>query len=403
MRSSKFSKTAKTLFVLIAVLFLSATLATAKPIIIKLGHCNAPGETDPYHLTATYFAEALEEIAPEKAIPLNRPDTAFRLESGNTAWMAKYPATGAFLPLESGKPGSGTGLLVSTGITFNADGSSMERDSEATREFMQLAWNGRELHVTDRTYVTALDGIALKGTPMSSFLMDGNGFLAPFTTDRGTVVFRFEFESGKWTCVAHGRPFGKSRSTDEALPVSSPEMEPSIQKAHGCYWIHTRGHDPVGRLYRSEDGLDYKLVREQPMHTVPQALNQGLDGNLYLATNPFPASPAVWIRNPLVLLPLDKDGYGDPIVVHDEDGIRNDTGDSIPFIDHAVASNVSLEGRRRHLLWYRVCDLKERTAYPYQTDLAKLIGKPKPKRPTSGLYLAEIEYSPGEQRPSAAD
>ena len=64
MRSSKFSKTAKTLFVLIAVLFLSATLATAKPIIIKLGHCNAPGETDPYHLTATYFAEALEEIAP---------------------------------------------------------------------------------------------------------------------------------------------------------------------------------------------------------------------------------------------------------------------------------------------------------------------------------------------------
>jgi len=64
MRSSKFSKTAKTLFVLIAVLFLSATLATAKPIILKLGHCNAPGKTDPYHLTATYFAEALEEIAP---------------------------------------------------------------------------------------------------------------------------------------------------------------------------------------------------------------------------------------------------------------------------------------------------------------------------------------------------
>ena len=139
------------------------------------------------------------------------------------------------------------------------------------------------------------------------------------------------------------------------------------------------------------------------MHTVPQALNQGLDGNLYLATNRFPASPAVWIRNPLVLLPLDKDGYGDPIVVHDEGGIRNDTGDSIPFIDHAVASNVSLEGRRRHLLWYRVCDLKERTAYPYQTDLAKLIGKPRPKRPTSGLYLAEIVYSPGEQIPSGAD
>ncbi len=64
MRPSKFSKTFKTLFLLVAVLFLSATLATAKPIILKLGHCNAPGPTDPYHLTATYFAEALEEIAP---------------------------------------------------------------------------------------------------------------------------------------------------------------------------------------------------------------------------------------------------------------------------------------------------------------------------------------------------
>jgi len=59
MRPSKFSKTFKTLFLLVAVLFLSATLATAKPIILKLGHCNAPGPTDPYHLTATYFAEAL--------------------------------------------------------------------------------------------------------------------------------------------------------------------------------------------------------------------------------------------------------------------------------------------------------------------------------------------------------
>ena len=64
MRSSIFSKTSRTFFMLIAVFFLLSTLAIAKPITIKIGHCNAPGKTDPYHLTATYFAEALEEIAP---------------------------------------------------------------------------------------------------------------------------------------------------------------------------------------------------------------------------------------------------------------------------------------------------------------------------------------------------
>ena len=64
MRSTSMFKTTKTFFLFVAVLFLSATVAGAGPIVIKLGHCNAPGKTDPYHLTATYFAEALEQIAP---------------------------------------------------------------------------------------------------------------------------------------------------------------------------------------------------------------------------------------------------------------------------------------------------------------------------------------------------
>ena len=350
-----------------------------------------------------YVFSSVKEIAPERAMPLNRPDPKFRLRSGNTAWMAKYPASGAFLPLGrerkngGGRHGQGTGLLVSTGMSFNADGSSLEQNSECAVEFMQLDWNGRELTVRDRTYVTVLDGLALKGTAISPFLVDGNGFLAPFSTDCGTVVFRFEFQSGQWRSVAHGHPFGKGGSKDLALPVFDSEMEPSIQKSNGRYWVHTRGADPVGRLYRSTDGLDYELYREQALHTVPQVLNAGPDGDLYLATNPSPSSPAVWLRNPLVILPLGKDGYGAPIIVHDEGGIRCDTGDSIPFVDHAVGCNVFLEGRWRHLLWYRVCDLKERTAYSFQTELARLIGTPKPRKPTSGLYLAEIVFNSGAQ------
>lgn len=334
-----------------------------------------------------YVFSSLPEIAPAHARPLNRPDVEFRLKSGNTAWLAKYPATGAFLPLEPRRPGSGTGLLVSTGMTFNADGSSIEQNSEHTTEFIQLAWDGRDLSVRNRAYVTELDGLVLRGTALSAFLVDEDAFLAPFATAGGMAVFRFEFQRQQWTCITHGQPFG-----------SSTEMEPSIQKANGYYWVHTRGADPVGRLYRSRDGLDYELFREQALHTVPQSLNVGLDGDLYLATNPFPVSPAVWLRNPLVILPLSKDGYGAPIIVHDEGGIRGDNGDSIPFVDHAVGCNVFLEGRWRHLLWYRVCDLKERTAYSFQPELAKLIGTPKPRLSTSGLYLAEIVFNPGEQR-----
>jgi hypothetical protein len=37
------------------------------------------------------------------------------------------------------------------------------------------------------------------------------------------------------------------------------------------------------------------LLFEHPNHTVPQVLNQGLDGSLYLATNPGPG----WLRNPI--------------------------------------------------------------------------------------------------------
>lgn len=57
-------KPAKVFLLVMSTLLLSVTLATAKPITIKLGHCNAPSKTDPYHLTSLYFAEALEEFAP---------------------------------------------------------------------------------------------------------------------------------------------------------------------------------------------------------------------------------------------------------------------------------------------------------------------------------------------------
>ena len=64
MKSCNFSKTSKTIVLLLAILFLSASLAAAKPITLRLGFATAAGKTDPYNLTATNFKNALEEIAP---------------------------------------------------------------------------------------------------------------------------------------------------------------------------------------------------------------------------------------------------------------------------------------------------------------------------------------------------
>jgi hypothetical protein len=80
------------------------------------------------------------------------------------------------------------------------------------------------------------------------------------------------------------------------------------------------------------------------------------------------------------------------VIVHDQDGIRDDAGESIPFVDHPVASNVFLEGRWRHFLLYRVSDLRERTPHAFQPELRKFLGTPKPRSEKSGLYLVEIVY-----------
>jgi hypothetical protein len=148
----------------------------------------------------------------------------------------------------------------------------------------------------------------------------------------------------------------------------------------------------MGRLYRSQDGLNYELFLEYSAHTVPQPMSCGLDGNLYLATNPFPGPDGAWLRNPLVLRPFEGDHFGDGIIVHDVDGIRTQTGDQIPFVDHATGTSVYLEGRWRHFLCYRVCDLRERTPHSFQKELKDMLGQPRPRSDKDGLYVTEIEY-----------
>jgi hypothetical protein len=343
-----------------------------------------------------FIFEKISDIAPGNAIPINFPDPNYKLQySPGRAFLAKYPVTGGFVPLgaalDDGRPhpAAGTGILVSDAVTFSLDKTSADSYSEIITEVIQLRWDGQSLKITEKKLIDHAFGFKVFGTPLSYFCPQGPDFLAPFVTDKGIVVFRISYTGQSWQIVSAGPPFATFIKDSWLSKIG--ESESSIQKQHGRFFIYTRGADSKGRLYQSADGMDFQLLLEKSNASVPQALNQGLDGSLYLTTNPNRDI----LRNPLVAYPLNNGSFGGPITIHDEGGIRDDKGSKIPFIDHAVGVNLVLENRPCHLLWYRVCDLKERTFHRHQANLEKLFhkdGKPQPRSTTTGLYLAEFIY-----------
>jgi len=349
-----------------------------------------------------FIFSKLTDIREDTAIPLNWPFLDYMLKNGETAWLSKGPATGCIVPLGavlddgSPHPGAGTGLLTATCINFNADGTSIVEESETLVEFMQVHWDGERLQV-ERELRETLMGYTLLAQGITAYLQDDAAILAPFLTNHGIVVFRFAYQDGCWGAVAHGEPFLTNWNGQQKGAVDymhSGESEPSIARADGYYWVYTRGGEsnPMGRLYRSTDGLNYQLFLASPNHTVPQPMSQGLNGELYVATNPFPGLEGAWLRNPLVVKTFTGDGFSELEIIHDEGGIRDQHGDKIPFVDHAAGSTIYLEGRWRHFVLYRLCDLKERTPYAFQTDLQALLGKPKPRAATGGTYMTEFAY-----------
>ena len=346
----------------------------------------------------TFIFQKLADIKPENVIPLNWPDPDYPLKhSSGTAYLAKFPVTGGFVPrgakLSNGKPhpAAGTGLLISMGMTFGADHTHADESSEITFECFQVQWDGSQFVISQRTYIDTFLGHTAVGNCLSHFLIDDDHLLAPFLTNQGIVVIRFDYDGTQWQPTKAGQPF-KTHEAPTLVANMRGEFEPCIQKLNDQYLVHTRGRDPNGRLYTSSDGLNYQLALTHWNNTIPQVLNAGLDGSLYLATNPNKDM----LRNPLIALPFSGDAFGEPIILHDQDGIRDDQQDKIPFVDHALGVNVFIENRWRHLLWYRVCDLKERSVHGFMAPIADRIyddGKPRPRSQTDGLYLVEIDYT----------
>jgi hypothetical protein len=217
--------------------------------------------------------------------------------------------------------------------------------------------------------------------PLSNCLEQDTGFLCPFPADDGShiVVVRFDWDGKRWQTSAAGKPFGAAPeppAAGAAYVYRYRETEPSIQFTGGRYLLHTRGRDPRGRFYTSADGLNYAYAFDHTNHTVPQVMNQGLDGSLYVSTNIGPG----FLRNPLFAFPLAGKTLTEPWVIHDEKGLRDPKGREVPFADHGVGGNFFLEGRWRHLLLYRLCDLRETN------------GEGRAPLESTGLYLAELEY-----------
>ena len=319
----------------------------------------------------------ISEIAVERAVPLNRPDPQYRLKSGRGGGVqAKYPGTGAFVPLGTKRadgsphPGAGSGFYLSTTGTFLSDRSRVHPQADWWLEFLQLTWDGHTLKVAKDALPERVFGLKLINIGFRTY-PEGDGFLCPVVSDQGIVVLRFAHRDGRWVAAESGATFGKA----------GKESEPSIVRVQSEYLVYTRGSDSRGRVYASSNGLHYHFLFQHTNNNVPQVLNQGLDGSLYLAAN---TSPGV-LRNPLFAFVLQEQSFTRPMVIHDEQGMHEDLSRekparSVPLVDHGVGANVFFGGRWRHVLCYRVCDVRETN------------GQAAPPTPRTGLYLAEFEY-----------
>ena len=342
-----------------------------------------------------FIFKHLDDIREENAIIINRGE--YVSIDGEQAYIIKTPMSGGFVPLgetlEDGSPhpAAGKGFLYCCCVPYKSDRSDPLPPYREFIEKIDIEWDGEHLKICGTERLDFGSGFARASTPLTEPVPFGNGNLLTLFTlvpsapsaAAGIYPVEFAYTTNGWRIVRIGESFGAGYYH---------ASEPSLRKNGGRYYAALRSDKPVVAVFESDDGFDYRLICEAKNHTVPRVLNLGLDGSMYLATNGF--GPG-FLRNPLLCYPWNGSGFDDPFSVHDENGVRDQDGDSIPFVDHAISYNVFLEGRRRHFLVYRVCDLMERTLYGFQASQRESVHKGRgriPIRDTSGTYIIEFEY-----------
>ena len=163
---------------------------TTRPVAYELGTCHQL-DRDHCLLVASmdeqgggdlcvgndgFIIEKLSDIATAEAIPLNRSVREFAPDGGaEKAFLAKYPALGAFVPLgavlANGKPhpAAGTGVLFSGTSIFRPDKTTQEDKPKQEVEVIQLRWDGSQLEIVHREIISKLLDLELTGsTPIAS-------------------------------------------------------------------------------------------------------------------------------------------------------------------------------------------------------------------------------------------
>jgi len=356
-----------------------------------------------------YVFRKLTDIKPENAIVISRGIPGFTDPlTGEECYLISGGTHGGMIPLGeklpdgSPHPLGGKGFLMTTYRAYLADKSDYLPGGSEIFLKRDIEWDGvdltlGELEILDFGEITYMvhtgmnftrygadDFIMCISTHPSSSKPELDEHTPLMDGSAGSFTAVIGYDGGSWKLKETGTIFAEGLDSTEAC----------IRPYNGGYMVSVRcSAVPVVALYFSKDGLLFEKLFETWNHTVPRMLNQGLDGSLYLATNTGPE----WLRNPLMCYPWNSAGFDLPFAAHDENGIHDcNAPDSIPFVDHGIAYNVTLEGRRRHFLTYRVCDLVERTAYSFQGSLKELIsqkGGPIPLRDTTGMYIAEFEYN----------
>jgi len=185
-------------------------------------------------------------------------------------------------------------------------------------EVMQIKWTSEKLVITDVSKPEKWLGHTPKDVPLSMFCDSGADLVAAFRLEGGHHhSVRFDWDGKAWT------------PSSPHYELEENEKEPSIQRQGQHYFIFSRGGEgPKARMYVSDNGLEFKFLFERDsVQGTPTALNQGLHGSLYLATNRNKG----WFRNPLWAYPMVGNGFGEGTILQDQDGVRDDTGDKLLF------------------------------------------------------------------------
>lgn len=366
---------------------------------------------------------------------LTRADVTAPFDNGQKFLMVSYPLFAAFVPLgallEDGTPHphGGTGFAVGLKMGRPCDDHGvcksytdpLEEDCCDQVEFLQLAWNGRDLSVTDRACKTFSHK---KGTfkqsispqpPLAGVVADGEDLLTGLTQNVNNEplgragVCRWKRRKGRWEIAAF-TPVGAPGSFEPSLirdidgsllfthRAAVPQWTPALKLMPEA--LEDARHNRDLRVWRSRDnGKTWHLCIHQKdcCNAAPVSLAMTCGGVPLLLTNEgadtLNSGETFFhggIREKMKYWPLAT--AGDRLL---EGHIFRDANAEFGpppygkawYMDHPVSSIVRLSDRKWHsVLTLRNMDISEG-------------GGGKAPTPFTGLYVEEISGGKNDIEP----